>query len=134
MAAATMPRGAIHPMNHRSRYGTSVRAVESSATRGLTTRTSAPTRPRAGSTTWRSDCGVTVAEIEMNSSPMVSETSVSKKTRRAGMSSPGRLASAIPITTAAIRPVSSRKASHSAATDTTAASCTVVPSTSPRGR
>lgn len=61
-----------------------------------------------GSTRCRSDCGVTVAEIEMNSTLIMSCTRVSKNGRRAGMSKLRILASARPMKIAATSPVSSR--------------------------
>src|SRR5690606_28696691 len=97
VAAATIPRGAIHPMNARSRPVRSLRAVDSQATAGRTASTSTATSPMAGRIRPRSDWGVTVAEIEMNSSPMISCASVSKNGRRAGISIPRRLAAAMPI-------------------------------------
>ena len=45
-----------------------------------------------GSRIGHSEAGVTVAEMEMNSSPMISWTSVSKNGRRAGTSKPRRFA------------------------------------------
>ena len=54
---------------------------------------------------------VTVAEMEMNRSPITIWTTVLKKRRSSGRSITGRLASATPITMAAISPVSSRLAS-----------------------
>ena len=62
---------------------------------------------------------------------MISCTSVSKNGRRAGMSKPRRFARASPMKIAAMSPVSSRTTSHAAATAITAASCAVVPSSSP---
>ena len=131
VAAATIPRGAIQPMNARSPFGRSVFSVDAKAATGRATMTRAATRTSVGSIRCRSDCGVTVAEMEMNSTPMISCTRVSKNGRRAGMSKPRILASARPMKIAAISPVSSRIASHPAATPITAASCALVPSTSP---
>ena len=84
VAAATMPRGAIQPTKARSPRFRSVRrgAEPRPAAWPRTTRTA--TRPSVGRTTCRSDCGVTVAEMEMNSRPMMSWTRVSKNGRRAG--------------------------------------------------
>ena len=67
----------------------------------------------------------------MKRSPRTRLTSVSKNSRRAGMSKPGMLATARPITMAAMSPVSSRRTSQNAATPMTAASCAVVPRISP---
>ena len=124
-----MPRGAIQPMK-RPLALRQVRAQrgrergERAGPRGPGRR---PGRAWAASRC-RSDCGVTVAEMEMNSRPMISWTSVSKNGRRAGMSKPRRLARARPMKIAAMSPVSSRTTSHPAATPITAASCAVVPS------
>jgi hypothetical protein len=62
---------------------------------------------------------------------MISCTSVSKNSRRAGASKPRMFATASPITIAASSPASSRAMSHPAATPTTQASWAEVPSTSP---
>ena len=126
-----MPRGAIQPMKARSPFVRSVLSVDANAAMGLATRTRTATRASVGSSRCRSDCGVTVAEMEMNRTPMISCTSVSKNGRRDGMSKPRRLARASPMKIAAMSPVSSRITSHAAATAITAASCAVVPSTSP---
>ena len=99
---------------------------------GRATKTSTAVRPTVGRTRWRSDCGVTVAEMEMNRTPMISCTSVSKNGWRAGRSTPRMLARASPMKIAAMSPVSARATSHPAATPITAASCAVVPSSSPR--
>ena len=86
VAAATIPRGAIQPTNARSPFPRSVLRVDANATRGRATRTSTAVRTSEGSSRWRSDCGVTVAEMEMNKTPIINCTSVSKKGRRAGRS------------------------------------------------
>ena len=126
-----MPRGAIHPVNRRSPVVMSVRAVASQATSGRVTSTRTAASPSVGRTRWRSEAGVTVAEMEMNSTPMISWTRVSKNGRRAGTSNPRRLATARPMTMAAISPESSRMMSQQAVTATTAASWALVPSISP---
>ena len=131
VAAATIPRGAIQPMNARSPFPRSVRSVDANAASGRATRTSTATRPSVGSSRCLSDCGVTVAEMETNKTPMISCTSVSKNGWRAGRSTPRILARASPMKIAAMSPVSARIASHPAATPITAASCAVVPSSSP---
>ena len=122
VAAATMPRGAIHPVNRRSPFVMSVRTVASRATSGRVMSTRTAISPSVGSTRCCSDAGVTVAEIEMKSTPMISCTRVSKNGRRAGMSKPRRLATASPMTMAEMRPASSRRVSHTAATAITDAS------------
>jgi hypothetical protein len=134
VAAATMPRGSIHPMNARSPLDRSVRNVATRAASGRATSTSTATSPSVGSSTSPTDSGVTVDEIEMNKRPMTSWMIVSKNGRRAGMSKPGRLARAMPMTIAAMRPVSSRAMSHAAATATTVASVPEVLRTSGRLR
>ena len=63
VAAATMPLGAIHPVNQRSPFVMSVRAVASRATSGRMISTRTAISPGAGSTRWCSDAGVTVAEM-----------------------------------------------------------------------
>ncbi len=131
VAAATMPRGSIHPVNRRSPVVMSVRAVASQATSGRVTRIRTAASASVGRIRWRSDAGVTVAEIETKSTPMISCTRVSKNGRRAGTSNPCRLATARPMTMAAMSPESSRRMSHPAATATTDASWALVPSTSP---
>ena len=131
VAAATMPRGAIQPMKPRSPPLRSVRKVAANAASGLAARTSTATRASVGSSRWRNDCGVTVAEIEMNRMPIISCTNVSKNGRRAGMSNPRRFARASPMKIAAMSPVSARSASQAAATAITVASCPVVPRISP---
>ena len=108
VAAATMPRGAIQPMNARSPFPRSVPIVAANAAIGLAARTRTATKASVGSSRCRSECGVTVAEMEMNRMPIISCTSVSKNGRRAGMSKPRRLARASPMKIAAISPVSSR--------------------------
>ena len=70
--AATIPRGAIQPTKPRSAPDRSVRSVDAHATSGRVTSTSTATRPTAGSGRPLSDSGVTVAEMEMNSTPMMS--------------------------------------------------------------
>lgn len=105
--------------------------VATKATSGRTTRTRSATRARVGRSTGVREAGVTLAEIEMNSSPMINWTSVSKKGRRAGMSKPRMLAAAMPVTIAAMSPVSSRTMSQPADTAITVASCASVPSVSP---
>ena len=81
----------------------------------------AATSASVGQITLRTDSGVTVAEIEMNSRPMVSWTTVLSIGRSSGTSTAGRFARAMPITMAAMSPVSSLMASHTAATPTTVA-------------
>ena len=131
VAAATIPRGAIQPMNARSPFVRSLLSVAAKDATGRATMTRTATRTSVGSIRCRSDWGVTVAEIEMNNTPIMSCTRVSKNGRRAGMSKLRILASARPMKMAATSPVSSRRASHPAATATTTASCALVPSTSP---
>ena len=82
----------------------SVRSVASRATSGLVTSTRTAISPSVGSIRCRSDAGVTVAEMEMKSTPMISCTRVSKNGRRAGTSKPRRLATASPMTMAEMRP------------------------------
>src|SRR5215831_5985197 len=129
VAAATMPRGAIQPMNARSPRLSSVLMVATKATSGRVTTTSTATRARVGSTICFSDSGVTVAEMATNSTPMISCTKVSKNGRLAGMLKTRRFATASPIKIAAISPASSRKMSQAAATPITVASWLVVAST-----
>ena len=74
--------------------------------------------------------GVTVAEMETNSTPIVTWTSASKNGRRAGMSNPCRLPTASPMTIRAISLASSRRMSQAAAMTSTTTSCAEVPSTS----
>ena len=119
--AATIPRGSIQPMNARSRTDSGVRSVETAATSGRTITTSPRRSSNVGPSTARTEDGVTVAEMEMNSTPMTSWTIVRKNFLSSGKSMPGRLANATPITMAAIRPVSARQASQSAAVPTTTA-------------
>jgi hypothetical protein len=88
VAAAAIPRGAIQPMNARSPFPRSVRSVDANAASGRATATSTATSPSVGSTRWRRDCGVTVAEMETNKTPMISWTSVPKNGWRAGRSKP----------------------------------------------
>ena len=132
VAAATIPRGAIQPMNARSPLVSSVRIVAMKATSGRVKNTRTATRPSTGSIRCRTDSGVTVAEMLTNRTPMISWTRVSKNGRRAGISKPRTLETASPMRMAAIRPVSSRRLSQTAATPTTQASWHVVLSTSPR--
>ena len=96
--------------------------VARNATSGRVTSTRTATRPRVGSTRCFSEAGVTVAEMETNSTPMISCTRVSKNGRRAGMPKPRMFATASPIRTAAMSPASSRAMSQAAATPTTQAS------------
>ncbi len=126
-----MPRGAIQPRKPRSPRPSPPPTVDSQATSGRTASTSSAVSSSAGRTTWCSEAGVTVAEIAMNSTPMTSETSVSKKGRRTTGSRPGRVAMATPMMMAEISPASSRTRSHPAATPTVRASWVVVPSSSP---
>ena len=132
VAAATMPRGAIQPMNARSPLVSSVRMVAKKATSGRVTSTRTATRPRVGSTRPCSDSGVTVAEMATNRTPMISCTRVSKNGRLAGTWNARRFATASPIKIAAMSPASSRTMSQAAATPTTHASWAVVASTSSR--
>src|SRR6266542_1225934 len=85
VAAATMPRGAIHPMKARSPFDRLLRSVDTHATRGLVTSTSTATSPRVGSSTLLTELGVTLAEMEMKSTPMRSWITVSPNGRRAGV-------------------------------------------------
>ena len=91
-----MPRGSMAPMKIRSLLVRLVRTVATSVTAGRTRRTSTTTRPSVGHTTPRSDAGVTVAEIEMNSTPMVSWTIVLRNGRSAGTSTPRMFAATTP--------------------------------------
>ena len=122
VAAATMPRGAIQPVNARSPLVSSVRMVARKATSGRVTSTRTATRARVGSTRCCSDAGVTVAEMDTNRTPMISCTRVSKNGRLAGTSKARRFATASPIKIAAMSPASSRTMSQAAATPTTHAS------------
>jgi hypothetical protein len=118
-------------MNARSPLSRSVLSEAAKAATGRATTTRTATKTSVGRTRCRSDCRVTVAEMEIKSTPIISCTRVSKNGRRAGISKPCRLTSASPMKIAAMSPVSSRSASHPAATATTAASCALVLSTSP---
>ena len=101
VAAATMPRGAIQPVNARSPLVSSVRMVARKATSGRVTTTRTATRAMVGSTRCRSDAGVTVAEMDTNRTP-ISCTRVSKNGRLAGTWKTRRFATASPIRTAAM--------------------------------
>ena len=92
VAAATMPRGAIQPTKSFSGRSRSPRSVPTHATSGRATITRTAATPSAGSSTSPTDSGVTVAEIETNSTPMTSWTSVSKNGRRSGTPEPGQVA------------------------------------------
>ena len=131
VAAATMPRGAIQPVNARSPAVMSVRSVARKATSGLVISTRIAISASVGRIRCRSEAGVTVAEMEMNSTPIISCTRVSKNGRRAGASKPRRLAMASPMTMAEMSPASSRITSQQAATATTEASWADVPRISP---
>ena len=84
VAAATIPRGAIHLIKPRSPRVRSVRSVQSAATSGRAIRTKIATRAKVGSIRCRREAGVTVAEIEMNRRPRISWIKVSAKGRRTG--------------------------------------------------
>ncbi len=103
-----MPRGAIQPTNTRSPRVRSVRRADSAAATGRTATTSTATSASVGSSRPRTETGVTVAEIEMKSTPMISWTRASKNGCRDGISNASTFATTRPITMAAIRPVSSR--------------------------
>jgi len=81
----------IDPTKMRWFRVSSVPTVDSAATAGLTSSTRQATDARPGHWTPRSDAGVTVAEIEMNSTPMVSWTIVLRNGRSSGTSTPRRL-------------------------------------------
>lgn len=126
-----MPRGAIHPMKPHSPTVRSEPQAEAYAMSGRTRRTSTAIRIKEGTSTGTTDAGVTAEEMEMNSSPMIICTSVSRKGLRAGMSRPGRLVMASPVKMAAMSPVSSRAMSQPAETRITVANWARVPSVSP---
>nr|WP_328974295.1 hypothetical protein [Streptomyces canus] len=71
VAAATMPRGAVHPMKARSPWTRPECAVAAKETKGRTTRTRIAIRARAGRRTGTREDGVTVVEMETNSKPMI---------------------------------------------------------------
>ena len=73
---------AIHPVNSRSPLVRLVRRVARSATSGRVISTRTATSPSVGSTRWLSDAAATVAEMDTNSTPIISRTSVSKNGRR----------------------------------------------------
>src|SRR3974390_2523390 len=79
--AATMPRGSIDPTKTRCFVVRSVRHVAIAATTGRTSTTRHATRAIVGQITPRSDDGGTVAEIAINSTPMVSWTVVLRNGR-----------------------------------------------------
>jgi hypothetical protein len=76
VAAATIPRGAIQPVKPRSPAGRPVPTVLTRATSGLATRINTAAKANTSSTRPRSEAGVTVAEMDTNSTPMISWTSV----------------------------------------------------------
>lgn len=119
--AATIPRGSIAAIKMRSLPDRLVPTVATTATNGRTTRTSSITSATDGHTTPFNDSGVTVAEIEMNNSPIVSCTSVLSCRQSVGRWTPGRLATTSPMVMAATSPASPCQASHRPAVVRTAA-------------
>ena len=123
-APATMPRGAIHATNARSRSGSGERHVASATAAGRMTSTMTATSASASGRTASTSAGDTDAAIRTKSTPTSSCTRVCWNSSISETSIARWLASAMPIAVVATNPESSRIRSAATSAPTTVASVT----------